>query len=598
MKLRSTLLVFVLTGWFVQACSAGALGGALGGLGEAMQEWAKEGIRQDHQIELERLRNERLQRYEMQRLEQEANERRKAIAEAEARKRATAMEAAAVKVAEEQSRRVLARKQGVTGSGFFVSDRGHIITNAHVLGDYAHVQVRTSASRLYEARVVKIDTTKDLALLVIDYPSKGLKLAHSTQDIKGEDVLAIGYPMPGVQGQESKITNGIVSSLSGMRGVENWMQISAAIQGGNSGGPLINTKGVVVGVVVASINAKRILENSGSLAQNVNYAIKSEEVLDFLRQTTVSNSSKPMQGKASRWADENTVMVMARDTPFSGSFVSMPTSDKALSPAQQLESDLNDIQKSPSPERLRAFISENPAGQISVKARKLLRDLESQRWLVTTPVDSVESYRAYLDDFPKGEYSSRAMARVKSLEDSAWRSVLKSNSSSGLNSFLSRYPDSNKAVEARRKLEGLDEMAWNQALKLDTASAYEDYRAASPNGKYRFDASEKLQQIKAAQRPSQKQTTETPPLMPTVSTQSAPNIVTRKEIGQVSEIYVDLGYIEVVLVGAIVFDKAVFISTYGKGVVQGRVSRTRQDRASVLIPSNISSVNKGDVVVQ
>ena len=90
--------------------------------------------------------------------------------------------------------------------------------------------------------------------------------------------------MPDLQGFSPKMTKGVISSLKGMHDDDKEYQIDAAIQPGNSGGPVVNNNGEVVGVVVARLRDQYVAETKGILPQNVNYAVKKKHVLDFLSQ--------------------------------------------------------------------------------------------------------------------------------------------------------------------------------------------------------------------------------------------------------------------------------------------------------------------------
>ena len=125
-----------------------------------------------------------------------------------------------------------------------------------------------------DARVVSADAANDLAILKIEATTKALTLAERTGVKPGERVLAIGFPMPDLQGFSPKITAGVVSALSGLKDDVTMLQIDTAVQPGNSGGPLINEKGEVVGVITARLDDQTAWKESGALAQNVNYAVK------------------------------------------------------------------------------------------------------------------------------------------------------------------------------------------------------------------------------------------------------------------------------------------------------------------------------------
>lgn len=168
-----------------------------------------------------------------------------------------------------------------TGTGFFVSKDGHLITNFHVIEDSSDITVVSADGQSHKAVVMKKDPANDVALLKIEKQSQPLNIAGKLE--KGEAVMTIGFPMIQIQGQESKVTFGNVNALSGIQGDIRFAQIDVPIQPGNSGGPLLNETGEVVGVVTATLNAIVTLRAQGSLPQNVNYAVKSDYVLPLLK---------------------------------------------------------------------------------------------------------------------------------------------------------------------------------------------------------------------------------------------------------------------------------------------------------------------------
>ena len=103
----------------------------------------------------------------------------------------------------------------------------------------------------------------------------------------GNSIIVIGYPLHGLLTSDFTVTSGIVSSLSGLLNDTRLLQISAAVQAGNSGGPLIDTSGNVVGVVAAKINALKFAKVTGDFPQNINFAVKTGAVRDFLDNSAV-----------------------------------------------------------------------------------------------------------------------------------------------------------------------------------------------------------------------------------------------------------------------------------------------------------------------
>jgi hypothetical protein len=186
-----------------------------------------------------------------------------------------------------------------TGSGFFVGTQGHFVTNAHVVGSASDVSIYHEGKSL-PAKVVHISKVADLALLKADIMIEGIEVAEGEIDL-GMDVYAIGFPNPDIQGTEVKVTKGVISSKRGFNDDDTRFQIDAAIQPGNSGGPLCDSNGHVVGVVVSALNSISVAKATGAIPQNVNYAIKASELSAFLRSRSVKilSSSERANGEAS-----------------------------------------------------------------------------------------------------------------------------------------------------------------------------------------------------------------------------------------------------------------------------------------------------------
>ena len=171
-----------------------------------------------------------------------------------------------------------------TGSGFFVSSEGALVTNYHVINGAKEITViDTISKKEFKATVLKSDPTNDVAILKIDAVTEPVTLSERFSTMKGEEVFTLGYPLIQIQGQEQKATFGRVNSLSGIGDDIRYAQIDVPIQPGNSGGPLFNNRGEVVGVTSATLNQMVTLKASGALPQNVNFAVKVDYVLPLLR---------------------------------------------------------------------------------------------------------------------------------------------------------------------------------------------------------------------------------------------------------------------------------------------------------------------------
>ena len=168
-----------------------------------------------------------------------------------------------------------------SGSGFFITDNGYLISNYHVVKGATKVRLRTSAG-LIDVRVIQVDAANDLALLKADGKFSPLPIAASRSAPLGGTVATIGFPDPSLQGFSPKLAKGEIASLSGAGDDPRYFQISVPVQPGNSGGALVDEHGNVIGIVSAKLDASAALAASGALPENVNYAVKSSLLLSFL----------------------------------------------------------------------------------------------------------------------------------------------------------------------------------------------------------------------------------------------------------------------------------------------------------------------------
>lgn len=159
-----------------------------------------------------------------------------------------------------------------TGSGLFVSSRGHVLTAEHVTRGATHIHVVSSSGRVFIARVVAANPRSDLAVLATDSNTDAFVPVVDAKPTLGMRVFTIGFPDPGLLGLAPKISDGIVSSTSGIQDDANYMQITIPIQPGNSGGPVFAEDGTLVGIVTSTAAMSSFLKRTGALPQNVNWA--------------------------------------------------------------------------------------------------------------------------------------------------------------------------------------------------------------------------------------------------------------------------------------------------------------------------------------
>lgn len=305
-----------------------AQGGFIGGMAEAWsKQLERDSIREqalkdqkelmEYQYKLDAERQERQMRREA---EQRESSRRAETARLEEQRRQQRI-AEEKKTQDEATQR---RNATVTGTGFFITSNGYLVTNHHVVEDKTHYAVRDQQGSFYRAEVVAQDANRDLAILRVAGKFPSLRIARSESVTKGQRVMTVGYPQVSIQGNESKVTDGVISSFSGMNNDANWFQISTPIQGGNSGGPLVTETGQVVGVVVATANAMRFFKNTGNIPQNVNYAIKSNVLLGFLTEQNIANTPTTASKATMEAVDQATVLVIAKNSPIDVSFTVSP----------------------------------------------------------------------------------------------------------------------------------------------------------------------------------------------------------------------------------------------------------------------------------
>ena len=179
-----------------------------------------------------------------------------------------------------------------------------MLTNQHVVDGCNRVVLRTPDGRwLGAVPPAKVDATLDLALLAVPgLPGPVLSFRAGPPIRRGDGVVAYGFPLAGLLSSDPKLTRGEINGLAGI-GDNPAIQISAEVQPGNSGGPLLDMQGHIVGVVVSKLNAQRVAQRTGDIAQNVNFAVKGEAALAFLRRAELSPATAPSTGPERGAAD-------------------------------------------------------------------------------------------------------------------------------------------------------------------------------------------------------------------------------------------------------------------------------------------------------
>ena len=173
----------------------------------------------------------------------------------------------------------------VTGTGFAVSAEGHLLTNNHVVAACSRLSATDNEGNEREANIAARDAENDIALLRLDSPPpevSSLPLRTPSDARLGESIVVVGYPLFGGVSTRPSVTTGIVTNLVGLRDDTRGIQISAPIQQGNSGAPVLDGSGQVIAMVDSKLNALQVAQESGDIPQNVNFAIGAPLLARFL----------------------------------------------------------------------------------------------------------------------------------------------------------------------------------------------------------------------------------------------------------------------------------------------------------------------------
>jgi S1-C subfamily serine protease len=177
-----------------------------------------------------------------------------------------------------------------SGTGFFITNAGHIISNNHVIDQCNAVNAYYKGD-IKSLKILAIDRKNDLAILKAEVKPDDTFPVAREDAILLEEIYVAGYPFGKSISGSIKVTKGVVSSLSGLGNNYSNLQIDASLQPGNSGGPIINKKGNVVGVAVAKLDYKKVIEAFNTIPENTNFGVKSSTLNQFLNANKVSSSS-------------------------------------------------------------------------------------------------------------------------------------------------------------------------------------------------------------------------------------------------------------------------------------------------------------------
>ena len=181
------------------------------------------------------------------------------------------------------------------GTGFFITTDGYLLTNNHVVEGCRSLATVPDKKPL---EVIARNPKPDLALLKTNYaPTSVAVFRIGPAPRLGDSVVAFGFPLPGLLSSAGNLSTGILSATSGVQDDIRFIQISAPVQPGNSGGPLFDSSGHVIGVVVAKLDAIQVARATGDVPQNVNFAVHWSEVRAFLDEQGIQYRKAPSQKK-------------------------------------------------------------------------------------------------------------------------------------------------------------------------------------------------------------------------------------------------------------------------------------------------------------
>ncbi|MCL2443508.1 MAG: serine protease, partial [Treponema sp.] len=172
-----------------------------------------------------------------------------------------------------------------TGTGFFITNDGYVVTSAHVVEDAYVIGVWVNNNR-FPAQLISMDRETDVAILKINYrPSNYFLLANIDAAKRADKIYVLGFPLTSILTSEIRITDGIISAFSGMAGDQRVFQITAPVQGGNSGGPIINERFEVLGIVDSKLNMAMLN------VDNIAFGVKNSYIRSLLPQDVRNTGS-------------------------------------------------------------------------------------------------------------------------------------------------------------------------------------------------------------------------------------------------------------------------------------------------------------------
>ncbi len=317
-----------------------------------------------------------------------------------------------------------------SGTAFVVAP-GLLVTNNHVIEGCGAVEVIASDGRR-PATVVDSVQQIDLALLRV-YGLRGgvASLRTKSATLLGESATVFGFPLGGALSSTGNFTTGVVSSLRGLRDAAGEIQITAPVQPGNSGGPVLDRSGAVIGVVQSKLDALKAVRATGDIPQNVNFAVSLDVLADFLEKNKVPFKS------AERQPAIETTQVAEMAQSFTYKISCTRASRTAIAPRPQ-----NPLPAAPTPDKLvqdiqtalnqKGFNAGPADGFIGPQTQAAIRQAQVQLGLAATGQPNP-------DLLARISSMSRSSAATNQTRSGSWDPVCSNITPSWLSAQVSRY---------------------------------------------------------------------------------------------------------------------------------------------------------------
>jgi len=181
-----------------------------------------------------------------------------------------------------------------TGTGFFITSDGHVMTNHHVIDGCTRLDAGIAATGFSKAQLVADDPRNDLAVIKLSVSPKAVANFRAGQVRQAESVMVYGFPLTGALASDGNATSGNITALAGLSDDTRFYQTSAPVQPGNSGGPLLDASGNVAGVINSKLDAMNVAKAIHDIPQNVNFAIKGSVATSFLESHGISYNTNSL----------------------------------------------------------------------------------------------------------------------------------------------------------------------------------------------------------------------------------------------------------------------------------------------------------------